>query len=145
MAKVKGPTSRSTFWLIWLNMPLDFDGHDSGKSSLVKSMSFWHLPLCIFTPAPSLLRVLTFCLPFILKSRVCLVTIDTCLRIMWPIHPHFFILISIPIRTCFVLSHLVGDDFRPPDVEDVPEASIDGGLEFVSVGFGFPPCLWTIN
>ena len=33
----------------------------------------------------------------------------------------------------------VGDNFWPPDVEDVPETSVGKCLELVGVGLGYPP------
>ena len=33
----------------------------------------------------------------------------------------------------------VGDEFRPPDVEDVSETSVDKCLAFVGVGLCYPP------
>ena len=93
-----------------------------------------------FTSASVLLRQVSFGLPTFrfpcgFQSN-CLVTCEGDFLSVWPIHPHF-LFPDLHFNGAF--TSLV------PEVDDVSEASVDKGLQFVGVWLGSSPCFEAIQ
>ena len=105
------------FHFTYILMPLDSLGEHRAATTLLQQTRFWevllssvHFTPAAFTSASTLLRQVcfgwpTFHFPCGFQARACLVMFDAGLHSVWPIHPHFLLLMSVSIKACLVLSH----------------------------------------